>query len=153
MAPNTQSYFCRKIRYVNVAHLIICWIQIRNLTWMLKILNFDSQFLLAIGIVIHTSKGNFDFCSICYWNETKTLQIHFNLCFSLVIVMIFVMGSTILRGFSYLFQHFWEGLNLRRPRVSMIQISRNLRSQKFISWIQLMSWAIKGLNCVPKKVH
>ena len=117
----------------------------------------DFEFWLSIFVgnqYCNTYKQKkFDFCSICYWNETKTLQIHFNLCFSLVIVMIFVMGSTILRGFSYLFQHFWEGLNLRRPRVSTIQISRNLRSQNFISWIQLMSWAIEGLNCVPKKVH
>ena len=122
MAPNTQSYFCRKIRYVNVAHLIICWFQIRNLTWILKILNFDFQFLLSNGIVIHTTKCIwqrkfwFFFPLIfftCNWNETKILQFHLNLCFSVVIAMIFVMESTILRKFSYLFRHFLTGIKFK----------------------------------------
>ena len=92
-------------------------LQIWNITWIPKILNFDFQFLLPNGIVIHTSKCIWQrkvwfFSLVCNWNETRFLQFHLNLCFSLVIVITFVMGSTILRGLSYLFWHFWKGLKI-----------------------------------------
>ena len=105
-------------------------------------------------------------------NETRILQFHLNLCFSLAIVMTFVMGSTILRGFSYLFWHF-EGLYLRRrdyilgghaslwyeyhPTLGPKNSCHEFNSTQVMSHrgVKLCSkkssWAVKGLNYFRKK--